>query len=114
MTRIQIAEEKKSYMQLLDDWSNENVIDPIWDLPESHDEQRAVIADVKKVIREKVLESYRNGQKAPSVNKNKSSLGRDIEGKLRCGVFSVDAYRQGHTIVIQKRKGSPIFAFCGD
>ncbi len=62
MTRIQIAEQKKSYMQLLDEWSDENVIAPIWDRPEDPDAQRAVIADVLKAIREKVLESYRNGQ----------------------------------------------------
>ena len=79
MTRIQTVatDQKRSYMQLLDDWSNENVIDPIWDLasdlarlPDDRAEERdqgadqAVLNDVRKAIRQKVLESYRNGQKA--------------------------------------------------
>ena len=59
-----MSDEKKNYMRQLDEWSGDNVIDPIRDRPEDPDAQGAVIADVLKAIREKVLESYRNGQKA--------------------------------------------------
>ena len=64
-------EEKKSYMRQLDDWTDEFVIDPIWDFAsetagkerdqEAHD---LLITNVRKDIRDKVLQSYRNGQKA--------------------------------------------------
>ena len=61
-------EEQKSYMQQLDDWSNEFVVGPTWDA--SKDKQRdpegteRVLSEVRKAIREKVLQSYRNGQAA--------------------------------------------------
>ena len=49
---------KKSFMQELDLWSDANVIDPLFNNgPDAIDE-------VKKAIREKVLESYHNGQAA--------------------------------------------------
>ena len=56
---------------LLDEWTDENVIDPIWTFAsetagkerdeEAHD---LLTTNLRKAIREKVLESYRNGQKA--------------------------------------------------
>ena len=69
-----MSEQKRSnYMRQLDGWTDEIVITPLWDVA-AHlqdtealdpDEQvRLVSEDVKKAIREKVLESYRNGQKA--------------------------------------------------
>jgi hypothetical protein len=58
-------EKPKSFMQELDEWSMAKVIDPL------HDETTCQILDcglvverVKKAIRTKVLESYRNGQVA--------------------------------------------------
>jgi hypothetical protein len=51
-------EKSKSFMQELDAWSNEAVIAPV--LEEGPD----AIERVQKAIREKVLQSYRNGQKA--------------------------------------------------
>lgn len=55
-----------SYMQELDAWAEENVIGPLVD-PRSADpgeDREATIARVKKAIREKVLDSYHNGQAA--------------------------------------------------
>ncbi|MDA2933232.1 hypothetical protein MYX82_02700 [Acidobacteria bacterium AH-259-D05] len=66
-----MREQKSGFMQELDRWTDEEVIGPIWDnLPDSEDnpedrENFSRVTDaVKKAIREKVLESYRNGQKA--------------------------------------------------
>jgi len=50
-------EKPKSFMEELDIWSIEAVIDPL--LNNGPD----AIADIKKAIREKVLQSYRNGLK---------------------------------------------------
>jgi len=53
-------------MQELDAWAEENVIGPLVD-PRSSDpgeDRETTIARVKKAIREKVLESYHNGQAA--------------------------------------------------
>ena len=55
-----------SYMQELDAWAEEYIIGPLID-PQSSDpgeDPETAIALVKKAIREKVLESYHNGQKA--------------------------------------------------
>ena len=68
--------EQKRYMEQLDDWTQETILDPLykaWDevqaAPDEYldDAQRdllAVVGQVKKTVREKVLYSYRNGQKA--------------------------------------------------
>lgn len=64
-----------SYMQELDSWIQKRVIDPlskaVFDyhtaspLPSGdEDELETTVADVKRAIREKVLESYHNGQAA--------------------------------------------------
>ncbi len=53
-----MPEQKTGYMTELDSWTNQVVIAPLLDRgPQA-------ISDVQKAIREKVLESYRNGQKA--------------------------------------------------
>ena len=53
-------EKPKSFMQELDAWAHQVVISPLLDKgPEVE-----VIAEVQKAIREKVLQSYRNGQAA--------------------------------------------------
>ncbi len=49
---------KKSFMQELDDWSLQAVITPVLD------DGPDAIAGVKQAIRQKVLDSYHNGQKA--------------------------------------------------
>ena len=66
-----MSEEKKSYMRQLDDWTDEFVIDPIWNFASETDGKERdeeaddlLITNVRKEIRDKVLESYRNGQKA--------------------------------------------------
>ena len=63
-------EKPKSFMQELDQWTDGEIVgtllavatpgdidtnDPVWD---------TAVEEVKKAIRTKVLESYRNGQKA--------------------------------------------------
>lgn len=61
-----MSEQKKSFMEELDSWTEENVIGNLLasnpNLPE--DWGRSV-EGVKRAIRAKVLESYRNGQKKP-------------------------------------------------
>lgn len=61
------------YMQELDPWIQEHVIEPLYDAahdyytsPDLQDEDKleAPVADIKRAIREKVLESYHNGQGA--------------------------------------------------
>ncbi len=60
-----MSEQKQSFMQQLDAWSNEVVIAPLLDNgPE-------VIEEVQKAIRGKVLESYKNGLKAGAVGVRK-------------------------------------------
>ena len=63
--------EQKTFMQQLDEWTDATVIMPLID-PESEENFDPVAEKVKKAIREKVLESYRNGQaaggKAPARN----------------------------------------------
>ena len=64
-----MSEQKKSsFMQELDLWTEANVIGPVFQVasePTSEDEKvTAAIEAVKRAIRQKVLESYRNGQQA--------------------------------------------------
>lgn len=60
-------------MEKLDQWTDKNVIDPIvsnenaqgiHDIETDNKTSEKAYAAVKKSIREKVLQSYRNGQKA--------------------------------------------------
>ena len=61
-------EKPKSFMEELDQWTEEAVIEPLlYGDPEEDPNARSLedIADqVRHGIRQKVLESYRNGQKA--------------------------------------------------
>lgn len=65
-----MSEQKtKSFMQELDQWMKTAVIDPLvfGDDPDEDPNARNwedLIAEVRNAIRQKVLESYRNGQKA--------------------------------------------------
>ena len=61
-----MSEEKRTFMQELDLWSEANVINPLLcnddDADEYVGEER--IEQIQKAIRQKVLESYRNGRAA--------------------------------------------------
>ena len=56
-------EKPKSFMQELDRWTEATVITPLAGADQSG-EWDAAVEGVKKAIREKVLQSYRNGLKA--------------------------------------------------
>ncbi len=63
-------------MQQLDEWTQETILDPLykaWEAvgnapdefrEECQDKLNEVVLTVKKTVRERVLQSYRNGQKA--------------------------------------------------
>jgi hypothetical protein len=61
-----MSEEKRSFMQELDLWSETNIINPLLcnddDADEYVGEER--IEQIQKAIRAKVLASFRNGQTA--------------------------------------------------
>jgi hypothetical protein len=60
-----MSEEKQSsFMTELDRWSESNVIGPLFASETGEEDWDAAIGRVKKAIRQKVLESYRNGQLA--------------------------------------------------
>jgi hypothetical protein len=61
-----MSEQKLTYMQQLDEWTEANVIKPLFEaITEGDgDECNTACEAVKKAIREKVLESYKNGLKA--------------------------------------------------
>ena len=63
-----MSEQKLTYMQQLDPWTEATVIDPLHEAITDGDgaDCDATCEAVKKAIREKVLESYRNGIKAGS------------------------------------------------
>lgn len=64
-----MSEQKTNYMQELGGWIDANVIRPLLDphlaaYPSELEAFKPEIAKVKKALREKVLQSYRNGRKA--------------------------------------------------
>jgi hypothetical protein len=62
-----MSEQKQSsFMQELDQWTKTTVIDPLVDaVLDAHEgPYRQVVEQIEKAIRQKVLESYRSGQKA--------------------------------------------------
>ena len=60
-----MSEEKQSsFMTELDRWSETNVIGPLFASETGEEDWDVAIGRVKKAIRTKVLESYRNGQVA--------------------------------------------------
>jgi len=61
-----MSEQKVSYMASLDAWSDKSIIDPLADAYLQGPEEVIIRAQelARKAIREKVLESYRNGQAA--------------------------------------------------
>lgn len=61
-----MSEQKSSFMAQLDQWSQENVISPLYDAL-THGPEEVIVAakeGARRAIRAKVLESYRNGQAA--------------------------------------------------
>jgi len=61
-----MSEQKVSFMQELDTWVDAYVISPLVYSDDENDTEvtEESIQQVKRVIRAKVLESYRNGQSA--------------------------------------------------
>jgi hypothetical protein len=61
-----MSEQKTSFMASLDAWSDKSVIEPLADAYLNGPEEVIINAQeyVRKAIRTKVLESYRNGQAA--------------------------------------------------
>lgn len=57
------AEQKSNYMSQLDEWTEKTVLEPLYYAFPAEDKK--AIELVKKAIREKVLESYRNGKGTP-------------------------------------------------
>ena len=56
-----MSEQKTSFMQELDLWSDANVVGPLLSADPNQQNWQTVVEQVKKTIRTKVLESYRNG-----------------------------------------------------
>ena len=59
-----MPEQKPNFMAELDLWSEANVIGPLMHADPTNKEWEDATAQVKKPIRAKVLDSYRNGQAA--------------------------------------------------
>jgi hypothetical protein len=59
-----MSEQKTSYMQELDLWSEANIIGPLFNTDGNQEDWEPTVEQIKKAIRTKVLESYRNGQAA--------------------------------------------------
>ena len=60
-----MSEEKQSsFMTELDRWTESTIIGPLFASETGEEDWELAIGRVKKAIREKVLESYRNGLKA--------------------------------------------------
>ena len=70
-----MSEQKTSFMAQLDQWTEDNVFAPL--LPRGQEGQSGALSQetlgrVKQAIRQKVLESYRNGQAAGENIKGRS------------------------------------------
>jgi hypothetical protein len=59
-----MSEQKTSYMQELDLWSEANIIGPLFNTDGNQEDWEPTVEQIKKAIRTKVRESYRNGQAA--------------------------------------------------
>jgi hypothetical protein len=57
-------QKQKSFMEELDKWTEANLIGPLTHVHEFPEKWDETMERVKKGIRAKVLESYRNGQQA--------------------------------------------------
>lgn len=56
--------EKSSFMQELDRWTESTIICPLFASEVDGEDWEPAIERIKKAIREKVLDSYRNGLRA--------------------------------------------------
>jgi hypothetical protein len=79
-----MSEQKLSYMASLDEWTDKSIIEPLADAYLNGPEEVIISAqeNVRKAIREKALESYRNGQ-AAGPNKTAASKSRSWRYKNR-------------------------------
>jgi len=60
-----MSEQKQSsFMEELDRWTESTIIGPLFASETSEEDWEPAIERVKKAVRQKVLESYRNGQAA--------------------------------------------------
>jgi hypothetical protein len=59
-----MSEQKLSYLQELDLWTEENLLRPLFGSDPNQNDWANVEAQVKRAIRQKVLKSYHNGQAA--------------------------------------------------
>jgi hypothetical protein len=75
-----MSEEKQNFMASLDEWTQRSVIDILADAygrSGAEDVAYNANAEVKRAIRAKVLESYRNGQEAgPRTQQQRRPYGR--------------------------------------
>lgn len=55
--------EKQNYMSQLDDWMEENVLEPLYHAFTPEDVDAEAVTRVRKAIKQKVLGSYHNGLK---------------------------------------------------
>jgi hypothetical protein len=80
-----MPEQKNNYMSQLDEWTEQTIIFPLFEAAQNYKDGSAesdaamkrTHAIVLKAVREKVLESYRNGQAAKSPAKQKSYAKRN-------------------------------------
>ena len=56
--------QKSSFMEELDGWTESTIIGPLFASETDQEDWEPAIERVKKAIRQKVLDSYRNGQAA--------------------------------------------------
>ena len=68
-----MREPKTGYMSQLDDWTAQTIVKPLIEAARGEEGQvKSTLEKVQEAIRGKVLESYRNGQKAkPAARKEK-------------------------------------------
>ena len=63
-TMSEQEKEKSSFMQELDRWTESTIIGPLFASEVDGEDWEPAIERIKKAIREKVLDSYRNGLRA--------------------------------------------------
>ena len=59
-----MSEQKSGFMVELDAWTKTNIVDLFYNTDRNPEAWNDVVAEVKRVVRAKVLESYHNGQSA--------------------------------------------------
>jgi hypothetical protein len=59
-------QKQESFVQKLDKWTEVSILRPLFHIDPNQDDWEGAEDSVKKAIRTKVLESYRNGQAAGS------------------------------------------------